>query len=83
MKHKANISVIIYFTQTNGTIQMAKNTKKTSNKVASQASKILSSKNSSQTAKKLAASALSQTGNKKQTGSKLEDLASTVLSSSK
>lgn len=60
-----------------------KNTKKTSMKVSSLASKVLKSNSSSKTAKQLAASALSQRQVSKQTGSKLEDLASTVLSSDK
>lgn len=59
------------------------NKKQTSNKVASNASKILRNPNSSATAKSLAASALSQSGTKKQTSSTMESKASTVLGSSK
>jgi len=62
---------------------MSKNTKTTSEKVASKAAKILADKNTSKTAKSLAASALSQKDSQKQTGSELEDLASKVLRSEK
>lgn len=62
---------------------MARNTKKTSGGVASQAASVLSDPNASATAKSLAASALSQTGNGKQTGAAMEDKASMVLQSSK
>lgn len=59
------------------------NKKKTSNDVASLASKVLSDPNASETAKKLAGSALSQKDKTKQTGAELEDLASKVLKSEK
>lgn len=62
---------------------MTKNTKTTSNTVASQASKILTNPSSSATAKSLAASALSQTNKGNQTGSKMEDVAAKVLTSPK
>ena len=48
------------------------NSKKTSNTIASQASKTLRDPNSSEIAKSLAASALSQSNSKKQTGKELE-----------
>lgn len=57
------------------------NKKKTSNKIASIASRILSDKGSSKIQKSLAASALAQSGTNKQTGAKLEDLASKVMNS--
>ncbi len=62
---------------------MSKNTKKTSTKIASLASEILSDSSSSKTAKSLAASALSQVNRSKQTGRKLEDKASIVIKSDK
>jgi hypothetical protein len=62
---------------------MAKNTKKTSKNVASQAAKILNDEKSSKTAKKLAGSALAQVDKDKQTSAELEDLASKVLKSDK
>ncbi len=62
---------------------MAKNTKKTSKKVASQASKILKDDSASQVQKKLAGAALSQASSSKQTGAKMEEIASKVLQSDK
>jgi len=59
------------------------NTKRTSPKVASVASSVLTDSKSSQTAKSLAASALSQRNRSHQTGAKMEDLASAVLDSDK
>lgn len=59
------------------------NNKKTSNEVATQASKTLRDPNSSEIAKSLAASALSQSNSKKQTGKELETKASNVLKSNK
>lgn len=59
------------------------NSKKTSNTIASQASKTLRDPNSSEIAKKLAASALSQSNTNKQTGKELETEASNVLKSNK
>jgi hypothetical protein len=47
---------------------MAKNTKQTSPKVASEASKILQNPKSTKTEKSVAASDLSQAGGKKKTG---------------
>ncbi len=62
---------------------MAKNTKKTSSSVASDAARTLQDPNASAIAKSLAASALAQSGNTKQTGAAMEDKASQVLSSEK
>jgi len=62
---------------------MAKNTKKTSSKVASKAGATLGNPNASAIAKSLAGSALAQKGSKKQTGARLEDKASRVLKSPK
>lgn len=62
---------------------MAKNTKKSSSKVTTLASKTLTSKNTSPTAKRLAASVLSQKSPNKQTGQELESLASKVMQSEK
>lgn len=62
---------------------MSKNTKITSNKIASQAGKTLADDNASKIAKKLAASALSQKSDNKQTGAELETIASKILQSSK
>jgi hypothetical protein len=62
---------------------MSKNTKKTSEAVASKAAKILTDPNASKTAKKLAGSALAQKSTSKQTGSQMEDFASKVLQSDK
>ena len=62
---------------------MSTNKKVTSQKVASQAGRILRSNSTSQTAKSLAASALSQRQMGNQTGGQIEDLASKVLVSSK
>lgn len=60
-----------------------RNSKKTSRKIASLASKTLRDSNSSQIAKELAGSALSQTVRNNQTGGKIEDKASKVLRSNK
>lgn len=62
---------------------MARNNKKTSNRLASKASEVLQDGNSSKTAKRLAGSILSQSNTSKQTGKKIEDLASKVLKSKK
>ena len=62
---------------------MSTNKKVTSQKVASQAGRILRSNSTSQTAKSLAASALSQRQMGNQTGGQIEDPASKVLVSSK
>jgi hypothetical protein len=62
---------------------MNKNTKRTSNQVASLAATTLSSEGSSQIAKVLAASSLSQSGTSRQTGTEMEKLASRVLISEK
>lgn len=59
------------------------NNKKTSDKVASLAGKILNDPNASQIQKVLAGSVLSQVNPKHQTGAKLEDVAADVLNSSK
>ena len=59
------------------------NSKKSSNKLWTLASKTLTSKSSSQTAKKLAWSILSQVKTNNQTWKKNETLASKVLKSSK
>ena len=60
-----------------------KNKKHTSEEIAKLAAETLSDKNSSAIAKSLAGSALAQLENDKQTGTKLEDLASKVLQSEK
>ena len=60
-----------------------KNSKKTSQSVASIASEVLRDNASSIISKKLAASALSQVNKSNQTGSELEDMASKVLKSEK
>lgn len=62
---------------------MSKNSKQTSDKMASKASETLRDPNASATAKSLAGSALSQSGTGKQTGAAMEDKASKVLQSSK
>jgi len=62
---------------------MSRNSKRTSQKVASLAAKTLNDDSASKTAKKLAASVLSQCDPKKQTGAEVEDLASKVLDSNK
>jgi len=59
------------------------NEKKTSNSMASKASKILRDPNSSQIAKGLAASALSQSNTNKETGKEMETKASNVMKSDK
>lgn len=62
---------------------MAKNAKKSSAGLASEAAKILHDPNASKTAKSLAGSVLSQADGSKQTGAALEDKAAKVLDSSK
>jgi hypothetical protein len=62
-------------------MNMAKNTKQTSSRVASMAAATLSNSNSSQIAKSLAASTLSQRGNARQTGAEMEKVASRVMTS--
>ena len=62
---------------------MAKNTKTTSNSIASVAAKVLQNENSSQIAKELAGSALSQKNKGNQTGSAMEEKAAKVLNSTK
>ncbi len=60
---------------------MEYNSKKTSRKMASLASKTLANPNASKTQKSLAGSALAQSRTGKQTGAKLEDRASHVVRS--
>lgn len=60
---------------------MSKNTKKTSDKVATLAAQTLNSPGASATAKSLAASALAQKNTDKQTGAELEETAAKVLGS--
>ncbi|MBL4918665.1 MULTISPECIES: hypothetical protein [Rhodobacterales] len=60
---------------------MATNRKSTSNGVASLAADTLFKPGSSHIARKLAGSALSQSNTNRQTGAKMEDLASKVLRS--
>ncbi|WP_404704841.1 hypothetical protein [Yersinia vastinensis] len=60
-----------------------KNTKKTSQSVASQAAKILKDPNASAIEKSLAGSAPSQSSTNNQTGAHMEDVASQVLANSK
>lgn len=55
---------------------MAKNLKKTSRRLAREASKTLRNPNASRTDKSLAGSVLSQSGTNKQTGKRVETLAS-------
>lgn len=62
---------------------MAKNTKQSSQGLASKAAQTLKDPSASATAKKLAGSVLSQTGSQNQTSGELETLASTVMGSSK
>lgn len=62
---------------------MAKNTKQTSDRIATLAAETLHSDKSSKVAKSLAASALAQHGNTRQTGAEMENLASKVLKSDK
>jgi hypothetical protein len=62
---------------------MTKNKKTSSDKISSQAAKVLSDPNASAIQKKLAASALSQSDSSKQTGAQMEETASNVLKSSK
>ena len=59
---------------------MPTNTKQTSARIASLASKTLHDGQASKVAKSLAASALGQRSSGKQTGAQMEDLASRVLS---
>lgn len=59
------------------------NSKKSSQKIASLASKTLMDNQSSATAKKLAGSVLSQTKTTNQTGAKMEGYASAILKSNK
>ena len=59
------------------------NSKKSSPKLASMASSILTDNGSSQVQKTLAGSVLSQSGTSHQTGAKMESIASGVLKSSK
>lgn len=60
-----------------------KNSKKTSQFIASLASDVLRDPQSSKTAKSLAASALAQANTRKQTSSEMEDKASKILRSEK
>jgi hypothetical protein len=62
---------------------MAKNTKQTSNRVASLAAETLQDANASQIQRRLAGSALAQSGGSKQTGAEMERIASNVLRSDK
>jgi hypothetical protein len=62
---------------------MSRNTKQTSDQIASQAASTLSDPNASAIAKSLAASALSQHGTGRQTGADMEDKAAKVLASDK
>ena len=59
------------------------NSKKSSSKLASMASSILTDKSSSRVQKTLAGSVLSQTTTSHQTGSKMGSIASNVLNSNK
>lgn len=58
---------------------MSKNTKKTSNKIATLAADTLNSPTSSALARSLAASALAQKGTDKQTSAEMEETAGKVL----
>lgn len=60
---------------------MSFNSKKTSDEIATLASKVLNDPNSSAEGKSLAGSALAQVNGAKQTGAELESLASAVLKS--
>ncbi|RLZ09579.1 hypothetical protein EAH57_06680 [Acinetobacter sp. 2JN-4] len=62
---------------------MSKNSKQTSSKVGSLASKVLRNPSSSAIQKELAGSALAQTHSNKQTGNEMESKASKVLQSEK
>lgn len=62
---------------------MNKNTKHTSDRIATLASETLQSSSASQVQKSLAASALAQSANNKQTGAHMEEVASRVLRSDK
>jgi hypothetical protein len=59
------------------------NKKVTSNKIASEASKVLTNPNSSKISKKIAGSALSQKAESRKTGKKIETIASNVLKNNK
>jgi len=58
---------------------MSMNTKLTSSRIAKLAAETLQDSRSSQIAKSLAASALSQRSGERQAGSKMEDVAASVL----
>ncbi len=60
---------------------MSKNTKQSSDKLASQAAKALQDDRTSDIGKKLAASVLSQAASGKETGKEMENIASKVLNS--
>jgi hypothetical protein len=62
---------------------MSKNTKQTSQAMASMAAEVLRDENASAIAKSLAGSVLSQTHSDKQTGAALEEKAGRVLESDK
>lgn len=62
---------------------MSKNTKKTSDKMATLAAETLSNPNASAIAKSLAASALAQSGTDKQTSAQMEEKAGKALQSDK
>lgn len=62
-------------------VEMGKNTKKSSDKLTSQAAKALQDENTSAIGKKLAASVLSQAAKGKETGKEMEAVASKVLKS--
>jgi hypothetical protein len=62
---------------------MAKNTKQTTNRVATLAAEILQDTNASQIQRRLAGSALAQSGGSKQTSTEMERIASNVLRSDK
>lgn len=62
-------------------VEMDKNTKKSSDKLTSQAAKALQDENTSAIGKKLAASVLSQAAKGKETGKEMEAVASKVLKS--
>lgn len=65
------------------TVQMSKNKKVSSAKIAAQAAKVLNNTNASSIQKRLAGSALSQANKGSQTGAQIETEASKVLRSSK
>jgi hypothetical protein len=62
---------------------MAKNTKQTSDRIATLAAETLHDANASKIARRLAGSALAQSNGSKQTGADMETLASKVLQSDK